>query len=343
MVLKTKVFRSLWGVDYLKLNQTSITSTSTSSVFDKITGMLKVFKAKGIHGVECSLSDMGTTFAERQLFAIACKDQDMECIIGIYSAWCDYEGTWDDLYHPIESHLSTFEKQLKEAVILNPVHINSHSGSDHWNESQSISFFHEAVHISEKYNISISHETHRGRALFNPWVTERILNQVNGLKLTSDLSHWILSTERLFTTPQEIKLLENLAPHVAHVHARIGSTQHPQIPLPITTTSLNHDERSLHERWWRMVALAHIRAGRQCMTLTPEYGPPPYAPTTLLSTSFPSLPITPSISIPISSQDSDNENQSSCAMSTSNSSLFSDSVDEECQRLVELTSSAQWP
>jgi limonene-1,2-epoxide hydrolase len=45
--------------------------------------------------------------------------------------------------------------------------------------------------------ISVSHETHRGRALFNPFITAHLLNRFSALHITADWSHWVVVCERL--------------------------------------------------------------------------------------------------------------------------------------------------
>ena len=43
----------------------------------------------------------------------------------------------------------------------------------------------------------MAHETHRGRILFNPWITCRLLDRFEHLKLCCDFSHWVCVSERL--------------------------------------------------------------------------------------------------------------------------------------------------
>lgn len=48
--------------------------------------------------------------------------------------------------------------------------------------------------------VSVSHETHRGRALFNPFITAHLLNKFPTLYITADWSHWTVVCERLLAT-----------------------------------------------------------------------------------------------------------------------------------------------
>jgi len=47
------------------------------------------------------------------------------------------------------------------AKSLNPIHINSHSGSDDFTEAEADEFFRIALLIEEELNVQVSHETHR--------------------------------------------------------------------------------------------------------------------------------------------------------------------------------------
>ena len=79
----------------------------------------------------------------------------------------------------------------------------------------------------------MAHETHRGRYLCCPFATARLLGRVPSLRLTADLSHWVLKTERLLDAPEEARLLGAcIAPAVDHLHARLGAPQLPQLSDP---------------------------------------------------------------------------------------------------------------
>lgn len=254
-----KLFRSLWGI-----------YKSDAQLFS----LLKTLRDSGYHGIECSLSDMGKDKSSRNNMRNLCDQLGLERIIGIYSAWDDYEGPVNSLYSPVNVHLENFKSQLHEALEYGAVHVNGHSGSDSWSEDESICFFRSASLISKELGAHISHETHRGRALHNPWLTKRIVSAVPDLRLTADLSHWVLSCERNFSSTYEMKVLQDLAPFVDHVHARIGTPQCPQVPQPASPEYAV--DRTMHESWWKMVRDEHVKVGKSSLTITPEYGPYPY-------------------------------------------------------------------
>ena len=112
---------------------------------------------------------------------------------------------------------------------MQPILINSHSGRDAWDEGQSRDFFKEALFLEAALDIPIVHETHRGRSLFNPWITQRLLGQFEHLHLCCDLSHWVCVCERLL---DDESIIEQCAQHCLHLHARVGYEQGPQVPDP---------------------------------------------------------------------------------------------------------------
>ena len=99
------------------------------------------------------------------------------------------------------------------------------------------------------YGLNISFETHRSRSFFNPWVTQRIVEQVPECLLTVDFSHWCVVCERLMDT--ELDVIHALADRVQHIHARVGYDQGPQVPHP-AAPEYEYALRA-HQGWWEIV------------------------------------------------------------------------------------------
>lgn len=172
----------------------------------------------------------------------------------------------------VEEHLESFREQVGEAKSFRPRLINAHSGRDAFSEDESVRFFEGALKIEAKAGLAIAHETHRGRILFNPWTTDRLLARFDGLKLCCDFSHWVCVCERLIE--DQVEILRRCASRCRHLHARVGYEQGPQVPDPRAPEYQQHLEA--HERWWRLVGDAQERRGDKVTTLTPEFGPPDY-------------------------------------------------------------------
>lgn len=197
----------------------------------------------------------------------------------LHDAGCDYiaEITTAGSYVPerqatLAQHLDSFRSKLADSAELEPLFITCLGGCDAWPESQSQEFFARAMEIAEGFELIVSFETHRGRSLFNPWVTQRIVAALPAIRLTCDFSHWCVVCERFIDTEQDI--IEMLAPHAHHIHARVGYDQGPQVPHPAAP---EYDPAlRAHQHWWEIIWHAQQQRGYSVTTMTPEFGPDGY-------------------------------------------------------------------
>jgi hypothetical protein len=171
-----------------------------------------------------------------------------------------------------QQHIESLREQIEECLIAEPQFFNGQTGSDHWTFAEAEEFFSRVTEMETEYGVPIYHETHRSRYLGNPWNATRLLEQLPGLKLTCDFSHWVCVAERLLDDASDLFRLA--ADHCHHLHARVGYEQGPQVPDPRDTVWAAHLEA--HERWWEMTWMAALARGDEAVTLTPEFGPPPY-------------------------------------------------------------------
>ena len=172
----------------------------------------------------------------------------------------------------LQDHLDSLDTKLQHSAPLNPRFVTCLGGCDAWPESQSIDFFNQAISLAKKYDLDISFETHRSRSLFNPWVTQRIVEQIPEIKLTVDFSHWCVVCERLMDS--ELDVIHAIANNVFHIHARIGYEQGPQVPDP-RAPEFNYALRA-HQSWWEIIWQSQINRGFNTSTMTPEFGPDGY-------------------------------------------------------------------
>ena len=172
----------------------------------------------------------------------------------------------------VADHVASFREQATAAQELRPLLITSHSGRDAWDASAATAFFGQLLGVETALDVPVAHETHRGRVLYNPWITSRLLDEFEALQLCCDLSHWVCVGERLLDG--ELAIVEQAAQRCLHLHARVGYEQGPQVPDPRAPEYQRHVEA--HERWWRLIWEAQAERGRAVSTLTPEYGPPGY-------------------------------------------------------------------
>ncbi len=249
--MKLLLIRHLWGV-----------AGRWEDLFPK-------FKAWGYQGIEAGLPPREDQERLRRLL----DEHGLEYVAQIFTQGGD-----------VRDHVRSFETQLKEAHNVRPRLVNAHSGQDAWGESESVRFFEEALQMESVQGLPVAHETHRGRILYNPWITQRLMDRFADLKLCCDYSHWVCVCERLIE--DQLEVLQACAARCLHLHARVGYEQGPQVPDPRAREYARHLEA--HERWWGMIWDAQMSRGDLVSTLTPEFGPVPY----LHSLPFTNVPVT---------------------------------------------------
>ena len=242
-----RVFASAWG---------------NATHWGSLRRLMDGLKFKGFAGLEASLSDLGDDADARRDVAQQARDRGLELIVGLYSHWTDYEGTWAAA-DPAE-HLDQLRRQVDASMALGPTHINVHAGCDSWPEDVATRFYEDAQAIVPA---NASFETHRGRPLGHAFQCQRILDAVPGLRLTADPSHWHVVHERFLdmNTRDERVLMNTVAGRVDHVHARVGNEERPQLALPFSDVAVDW-----HVAFWRKCWAAGAR------TACVEYGPAPY-------------------------------------------------------------------
>ncbi|WP_235884611.1 sugar phosphate isomerase/epimerase family protein [Pedobacter hiemivivus] len=178
---------------------------------------------------------------------------------------------WETTDVNLKSHQQEYEERLHKLAALKPLFINSHTGRDFFSWEQNCSLLDSAQKIEKETGVRIVHETHRSRFAYAAHVTAPFLNQRPELQLTLDVSHWCAVAESLLQDQPEAV---NLAiKHTAHIHARVGFAQGPQVADP----SLPEYAEALafHLNCWDKVVENYKG---DILTITPEFGPIPYMP-----------------------------------------------------------------
>lgn len=173
-------------------------------------------------------------------------------------------------------HIETFKKMLSAAAnnnIQRPLYINCHSGRDYFSFEENAALVEYSIGISKQTGIKICHETHRSRMLFASSVAKKYLQQIEGLRLTFDVSHWCNVSESLLQDQPEIIALT--LPRVDHIHARIGHPQGPQVNDPRAPEWA--PAVKAHVEWWDAIVALKKQQG-EILTILTEFGPPDYMP-----------------------------------------------------------------
>tara|TARA_B100000989_G_C19521398_1_gene464353 strand:+ start:1773 stop:2630 length:858 start_codon:yes stop_codon:yes gene_type:complete len=222
---------------------------------------IKKAKNSGYDGIEIWLP---AEPKKQKIISNALKKFDMKVIF-----LC---GTNSNL--PFEESLEEYKSYLKKAIDQKPLAINSHTGSDFLSFEQNMAFIRAANNLSKASNIPIYHETHRGRFSYSLPETNKYLNDNYNLKLTLDVSHWMVVHESLLINKED--LLEKVILKSDHIHARVGFEEGPQVndpSAPEWKSALNRHldiwESVIHKKW----------NNKQIATITTEFGPPNYMPT----------------------------------------------------------------
>ncbi|MGB7416929.1 MAG: TIM barrel protein, partial [Thermosynechococcaceae cyanobacterium] len=82
----------------------------------------------------------------------------------------------------IADHLSDLKWTVDHAAEMGALFVSTMCGYDAWSWSQNVDFFGQALELERSSGITISFETHRGRSLFNPWITRDLLNEFLQMK-----------------------------------------------------------------------------------------------------------------------------------------------------------------
>ncbi len=183
---------------------------------------------------------------------------------------------WETVFHPgFEAQHGALGELLHNACSARPLLVNSHTGKDYFTPAQNRELIELADAIGAQYGVTVLHEIHRSRFSGHPMLLLPYLEQLPGLRLTADLSHWCCACESLLEDQPET--LAAVLPRVRHIHARVGHAQGPQVADFRAPEAQQALARHLH--WWdEVVALRHA-AGAKQITLTPEFGPVPYTQT----------------------------------------------------------------
>ncbi|MBS1681242.1 MAG: sugar phosphate isomerase/epimerase [Bacteroidetes bacterium] len=169
----------------------------------------------------------------------------------------------------VEVYIKALKNRLNELISYQPTLINSHTGVDYYSFDDNCRAIEACLNISEKKNIKILHETHRGRFSFHAASLIPYLEKFPELNLTGDLSHFCVVSESLLHDQSAI--LQRIIPHVAYIHARVGYEQGPQVNDPFAPEWGAHLKQ--FEFWWNEIL--NYRVKKETM-ICPEFGPFPY-------------------------------------------------------------------
>ncbi|MFC4596915.1 sugar phosphate isomerase/epimerase family protein [Cohnella hongkongensis] len=237
--MKLKLFKSLWGMEHLPLEQK----------FERIA-------EAGYAGIESPPPAPEEEPRFRELLA-------------------RHDLAYASMVFTSGDHAESFRSQMERAVSFSPVTINAHSAKDDMPYEEQLRFFRQALEIERSFGIPVVHETHRGRAMYTPWTTERLLRDLPELRLCADFSHWCVVCESLLEDQSE--RMATITARAAYVHARVGYAEGPQVNHPAAPEHAG--ALAAHDAWWRSIARHRRDQGAEQLVFVPEFGPPGYLQT----------------------------------------------------------------
>lgn len=176
---------------------------------------------------------------------------------------------------PFEQSLKKYTDNLRYIITWKPVYINGHAGSDFFTMDQNKAFIIAANKLGKENNIPVYHETHRGRFSYNLPDTELYLEAIPNLKLTLDISHWMVVHESLLENQDEN--ISEVINRTNHIHARVGHAEGPQVNDPEAPEWEKALDR--HLDIWEQIIRLKWKENQKPFTITTEFGPAGYLPT----------------------------------------------------------------
>lgn len=174
-----------------------------------------------------------------------------------------------------QDHFASFRAKIEIARSLEPLQITVHGGKDWWPFELQKEFFAEALEIEHRIGLPVNHETHRGRPMFTPSATTRLLREFPELHINADFSHFANVCESLLEDQREDMAL--CISRARHLHGRIGHEEGPQVNDPRAPEWAA--QVAAHFAWWDEIVRARFNAGAEYFTFNPEFGPPNYMAT----------------------------------------------------------------
>ncbi|NRA37900.1 MAG: sugar phosphate isomerase/epimerase [Planctomycetes bacterium] len=174
-----------------------------------------------------------------------------------------------------EEHADSLEQQYLQAIKVNPLLVNFHSGKDFFTLEENLKIIDRATALEKEHGVKIVHEIHRIRCTFASGPCMELIDARPDIKFCADFSHWCCVHESLLE--DQVDRVDRAIANCHHIHARVGHAEGPQITHPAAPEWKN--EVDVHLAWWDKIVAARKASGEEVLTICPEFGPPSYMPT----------------------------------------------------------------
>jgi sugar phosphate isomerase/epimerase len=164
-------------------------------------------------------------------------------------------------------HYDLFCTWMKKIKPYPCAKINSQTGKDYYSFEQN----RRLIEAAASSGLNIIHETHRNKFSFAAHIMASYLMRIPGMRITLDASHWVCVAESYLDDQEDAMQLA--ISKTAHIHARVGHPEGPQVADPRVGEWQFALEK--HLQWWDAVVARHSEENT-ITTVTPEFGPFPY-------------------------------------------------------------------
>ena len=176
-------------------------------------------------------------------------------------------GHYDTLTGDFGEHYELYGRWLERIKMYPAEKILSQTGRDFFSFEQNLSL----IELAASSGLNILHETHRGRFSSAPHLMKEFFDACPSLKINFDVSHWLCVTESYLDQQEEA--LQLAISRSAHIHARVGHTEGPQVS-DFREPEWDHALKK-HLSWWDEIVKGN-RDKKWELTIGSEFGPYPY-------------------------------------------------------------------
>jgi sugar phosphate isomerase/epimerase len=180
----------------------------------------------------------------------------------------------------VEELVPALDAAKRHGVML----VNAHVGTPHLSTAEAADLAKGMIEAANSRGVRLLFETHRGRITQDLFRTLELLKAVPAMRLTLDVSHYIVCEEKPGPVAELMPLLRQLFDRVDMMHGRVSNGEQIQVDVGDGTGELPQRFKSF---WCEAMRAWRLRsAPGSALVFTPELGPPSYAITDLDSREF---------------------------------------------------------
>lgn len=210
-------------------------------------------KPAGFHCLEAQIAAL-----MQDAFVARCKDEGLLLVAQCY---------------PLTAE--EIKPTLKRARDIGVVQVNAHAGTAHLTYEEAVSLLNGLYDEADAAGVRLLVETHRGRLTQDLFRTSPLCAAVPRLRVTLDVSHYVVCEERPGPTADLKPLLDPILDRAEMIHGRISNGEQIQVDVGDGQGEM----AQLYVRFWaEAMRRWRLRAKPgSSLIFTPELGPPDYA------------------------------------------------------------------